>query len=73
MNMRFDELSGFEYLREIEESGAAMGLVALLGTGVLIQGYMEGAIDGEEMTRGCEAMQELAKRPPRNNGGKLSS
>jgi hypothetical protein len=66
--MRFEELSGFDYLREIEESGEPMGLVALLGTGVLIQGYMEGSIDSEEMTRGCEEMQDLAKRPPRKSG-----
>jgi hypothetical protein len=71
--MRYEELSGFDYLREVEESGEPMGLVALLGTGVLIQGYMDGAIDSAEMLRGCEEMQALAKRPPRNNGGKLSS
>ena len=35
--MRYEELSGFEYLREVEESGEPMGLLALLGTGVLIQ------------------------------------
>lgn len=66
--MRYEELSGFDYLREIEESGEPMGLVALLGTGVLIQGYMDGAIDSAEMSRGCEDMQALAKRPPRKSG-----
>lgn len=71
--MRYEELSGFDYLREIEESGAPMGLLALLGTGVLVQGYMDGAIDSEEMSRGCEEMQALARKPPRDNGGKLSS
>lgn len=66
--MRYEELSGFDYLREIEESGAPMGLLALLGTGVLIQGYMDGAIDSAEMSRGCEEMQGLAKKPPRKSG-----
>lgn len=71
--MRYEELRGFDYLREVEESGEPMGLVALLGTGILIQGYMDGAIDSAEMSRGCEEMQALARKPPRNNGGKLSS
>lgn len=66
--MRYEELSGFDYLREVEESGEPMGLVALLGTGILIQGYMDGAIDSEEMTRGCEEMQALARKPPRKSG-----
>lgn len=71
--MRYEELSGFDYLREIEESGAPMGLLALMGTGVLIQGYTDGAIDSDEMLRGCEEMQALARKPPRKSGEKMTS